>query len=226
MAGKIAAQGRSSMVLRLVRARFLLFSVALCLSAPLVASAAPAHGFSAAERAALARGRLVAHQVAEKRGALRLLGGSSWQVVRRHPDALWQALLQTSGYRHMLPGVRRAVLLQHAGNERIIQLEQRFGRLHLRYRLQLRIDPAARQILFRLDPEAAAGMRAGWGFLRVRPYGPAHALLSYGVRADVGPSLWSTMLSPVVQDWLLRVPSTIKRHLERCRRAQLSHHQR
>ena len=85
-----------------------LAALVLALSyAPAIARDAAAE-LSSEELSKLERGELVVRATSERRGDLRLIGGTSFQVVSAPPEVVWQALLDTQYYRRMLPELQSA----------------------------------------------------------------------------------------------------------------------
>jgi hypothetical protein len=169
--------------------------------------------FSEAEKSKLAAGQLVVRRVAEEKNGLRLIGGSSWQLIKASPEAVFRALLDTQHYNHMLPTVSRAQLISESATLRRVKLEHKKGPLGVSYRMALMIDPARRDISFKLNDPLESGVRAAWGYLTVTAWGD-RSLLSYGVMADPGDGLVVGLVRSVIQDWLLRVPEQTKRFIE------------
>ncbi|MET0283402.1 MAG: SRPBCC family protein [Polyangiales bacterium] len=169
--------------------------------------------FSDAEKKQLAAGQLVTRRVQEEKNGLRLIGGSSWQVIKAPPDTVFRALLDTPRYDRMLPTVSRAQLISQAPTLRRVKLEHKKGPLGISYRMALIIDPARRDISFKLNDALQSGIRAAWGYLTVAAYGDK-TLLSYGVMADPGDGLIVGLVRSVIQDWLLRVPEQTRKHIE------------
>jgi hypothetical protein len=191
--------------------------LSLCLLAVGLAHAAHAEDvkrpLSGAEKEKLAAGQLVTRPVEEEKNGLRLIGGSSWQLIDATPDAVFRALLDTPRYDRMLPTVSRAQLISSAPTLRRVKLEHKKGPLGVAYRLALSIDPARRDITFKLNDPLQSGVRAAWGYLTVTPWG-GKSLLSYGVMADPGDGLIVGIVRSVIQEWLLRMPAQTKRHIE------------
>jgi hypothetical protein len=208
-AGRIARTRR-------VRALGALGVLTACLAVALTAGAQSAvtQPFSAEERARLANGELVSRPVTERHSGLRLLGGSSWQLIDATPDAVFRTLLETRFYHRMLPAVSGAKLISAQGNTRRVRIEHKKGPLGVAYRLALQIDPVRRDITFKLNDRLESGMRAAWGFLTVHPYGAQKTLLAYGVMADPGDGLLVSMVRGVIHEWLMKVPLQVKRFVE------------
>jgi hypothetical protein len=169
--------------------------------------------FSEAEKKQLAAGQLVTRRVEEEKNGLRLIGGSSWQLIKASPDVVFRALLDTPRYDRMLPTVSRAQLISQAPTLRRVKLEHKKGPLGVSYRLALMLDPARRDITFKLNDALESGIRAAWGYMTVSAWGDK-SLLSYGVMADPGDGLIVGLVRGVIQDWLLRVPEQTKKHIE------------
>jgi hypothetical protein len=191
--------------------------LASCLqAAPAATSAQPVarKPFSQEERARLAAGELVVRKVTEQRFALRLLGGSSWQVIKAPPEGVFRALLETRHYPRMLPTVSGAELLSDHDDLRRVRLEHKKGPLGITYRLALRVDRARRDVSFKLNDALNSGVRAAWGFLTVHPHGEGQTLLAYGVMVDPGDGLLVGLARGVIHDWLMRTPEQIRKFVE------------
>lgn len=193
----------------------------VALGASLVGSAPRAHAeaqgsgsLTATERRALDEGELIMRRVERRRGAARLLGGTSWQVIEAPPGTVWRALLDTSSYRHTLPRVDHARLLERKKRRRVVYIEHRAGLLRASYALKLRLDAEARQIRFELDDSHPSSVEDAWGFYRVLPYGKGRSLLVYGIMADIGEGLLAGLVRSTVHEWMLKVPMLFEKHIE------------
>jgi len=166
----------------------------------------------------LEKGELVVRPTNERRGELRLVGGTAFQVVSASPDVVWRALLDTPYYRRMLPELVDAEVVREtprgAGLTRVVSLKHGRGPAVTSYFLSMQIDPKKRDIAFRLDDSRPHDIRAAWGFYTVRPHGAGKTLLVFGVLADPGDGVFKTVLRPAVQEWALRVPWMVKRFVE------------
>lgn len=198
---------------RVRSALFCLFAICLQVApAPLRAEARKP--FSEEERKRLANGELVVRKVEERRATARLIGGSSWQVIKAPPESVFRALLDTGHYHRSLPTVSGAELVSEHDDLRRVVLEHKKGPLGIRYRLALRVDRGRRDIGFRLNDPLDSGLRAAWGFLTVHPHGNGHSLLAYGVMADPGDGLIVGLARGVIHEWLMRVPEQVRKFVE------------
>lgn len=198
---------------RLRLALFCLFATCLQIApAPLRAEARKP--FSEEERKRLANGELVVRKVEERRATARLIGGSSWQVVKAPPDSVFRALLDTRHYDRSLPTVSGAELVSEHDDFRRVVIEHKKGPLGIRYRMALRVDRGRRDIGFRLNDPLDSGLRAAWGFLTVHPHGSGQSLLAYGVMADPGDGLIVGLARGVIHEWLMRVPEQVRKFVE------------
>jgi len=169
------------------------------------------------EMARLNRGRLVARRTTERRGGMILIGGTSYQVIDLPPDQLWRALKDRSQYlRQMLPQTEEVVQLERSGNARTLRLTHEYGIVSASYAVTFNYDDGAKTIIFRLDESRPHDLRAGWGFIRLRPWGDGgdKTLVAFGMMADVGSGLVSGALRPTLHEWMLKVPWTIKQYVE------------
>jgi hypothetical protein len=170
--------------------------------------------FSPDELRRLEQGELVTRPAVTRPGRPALMGGTSWQVIDRSPDAVWALLLDASQYPRTLPQVVRAEIVQDSGVERTLLLEHGNALVQLSYYLSVRIDPRAHQINFRVDESRPHDIRSGAGFYLLRPYANQKTLLVYGVLADIGDRFFVQLLRANVQEWLLKVPWLVKRVAE------------
>jgi hypothetical protein len=69
-------------------------------------------------------------------------------------------------------------------------------------------------VVFRVDHSQAHDIRAGWGFIRVRPFKGNRSLVSFGALVDIGDGVFVSIIRPAVRKDLLRIPFYFKRHLE------------
>ena len=187
----------------------------------LVATSAQGQGnmrqpLNQAERARLARGEVVVRPTTERRGPLRLFGGTSYILVDLPVDSVWRALNDHSRYyRHMLPQVAAAREVARNGNiDRVIQFRHDVGVVNAGYSLRFEYDATAKTVMFRLDPGRAHDIRAAWGFFRLQPRGQGQTLVSFGAMVDVGNGLISGALQSRLHEWVLKIPWTFKRYIE------------
>jgi len=169
--------------------------------------------FTAAERASLERGELVQRRASRERGDLRLMGGSSWQLIDSPPEVVWQALLDTPRYPRFLPQVAEARLVKQSGSTRRVFVRHG-GLATASYFVSLRVETPLREISFRIDEQGAVGVRAAWGFYSLRPHGDGRTLLAFGIMADIGDGLLTAIVRPQVHEWMMKVPWMLKRFLE------------
>lgn len=180
-----------------------------------VALAAPTRRpLTADERMRLSRGELVARPLIERRGSLRLVGGSSWQVIDADPSVVWQAVLDTQRYHRMLPRVKFARLVNETPQQRTVYVRHEVGVVDISYFLKLKTYRDRHDVTFALDETRPHDIRAAWGFYSVRPYGNGRTLLSYGTMIDAGDGLIATLSRGQVRTWSLNVPSMVKRFVE------------
>lgn len=179
------------------------------------AGAQEQRGFTAEERRRLDDGELVVRPVARRRGALRLIGGSSWQVIDLPPEVTWRALCDAGSYDRMLPAAQETRVVAHRPGQRVVRVSHAVGFVSARYHLRMRYDHERRDISFSLDERRPNDLRAAWGFLSVAPFegDPERSLVSYGVMADLGGGVLGGILRGQIHEWMLRVPRTIRDYL-------------
>lgn len=172
-------------------------------------------GFSPDERRRLDDGELIARPVARRRGSLRLIGGSSWQVVEQPADVTWRALCDSRSYRSMLPAAQEARVVAHRSGQRVVRVSHAVGFVSASYYLRMRYDHERHDVSFQLDERRQNDLRAAWGFISVAPFegDPERTLVSYGVMADVGGGVLGGIMRGQIHEWMLRVPTTIREYL-------------
>jgi hypothetical protein len=172
--------------------------------------------FTAEEWKRLDAGQLVLRPTTRTQGQLRLMGGSSWQVIDAPPEVVWRALLDTPRYHRMMPQVLEARLVRARDNQRTVFLRQGAeGLLEAKYYLRVSVHEERRDITFTVDDKMPHdGLRAAWGFYTVRSYREDKTLLAYGVMADIGGGMVAGLMRRNVHDWMLRTPWMVKRFVE------------
>jgi len=173
--------------------------------------------FSSDELRSLAAGKLVRRPVAQRRGDLHLIGGTSFQVIDAPIHVVWQALLDTQHYPRMMPEVVEAKLVDKAESKRTLFMRQgNLSMLEVKYFLAVNLDSKRRDIEFRLDPSHDNDLRSAYGFYNLRPFkdDAGRTLLSYGIMADIGSGLLVSLARDTVHEWMLRTPWLVKRFIE------------
>ncbi|MFW5876141.1 MAG: hypothetical protein ACOCXM_05350 [Myxococcota bacterium] len=195
--------------------RWLVLAVALGLLAPVPGGAQAGEDFSRMERLKLRRGKLVMRQREERRGQMNLVGGMSWQVVDLPIEVVGRAVKKVSEYEHLLPGVSKFHEVKGKGPFRVIRVCHARRSVEGCYHANIRFANGGRDAFFQLDQSRDNDLRAGWGFVRVSEYGDDKTLFAWGVMADVGRGILAGLMRPHVREWMLKVPTTAKKHLER-----------
>ena len=162
----------------------------------------------------LVSGELVVKQKNEQQGSLKLIGGQSWQIVDVPVDIAWQAVADLSRYKRFIPLATESDVKHQAGNEADLAMRQQWGPIDVRYVFQTTLDPDGHSMVFRVDHSQAHDIRAGWGFIRVRPFKGNRSLVSFGALVDIGDGVFVSIIRPAVRKDLLRIPFYFKRHLE------------
>ena len=170
--------------------------------------------FSDDELARLERGELLQRRSTIERDGLRLMGGTSWQVIDAAPSSVWRALLDTGHYSKMLPQVTEARVVRESGDDRTLYLQHGNAVAHTSYYLDLHVDRDKHRITFSVDATRPRSIRAGFGVYTVRPYRDGRSLLVYGVMADIGDGPLRALLRPTVHEWMMKVPWMVKRFVE------------
>ena len=162
----------------------------------------------------LVSGELVVKQKNEQQGSLKLIGGQSWQIVDVPVDIAWQAVADLSRYKRFIPLATESDVKHQAGNEADLAMRQQWGPIDVRYVFQTTLDPDGHSMVFRVDHSQDHDIRAGWGFMRVRPFKGNRTLVSFGALVDIGDGVFVSIIRPAVRRDLLRIPFYFKRHLE------------
>jgi carbon monoxide dehydrogenase subunit G len=196
-----------------MRRTLTLLSVSLLLVAR---AAGQAGGFTSGERAALERGELVSRPQHEAHADHDWIGGTSYARVQRPRHEVWRAVHDVGSWHSMLPQTSDTHLDSAAGQEELVGVEHRYGLVTATYTLRVRFDEQARRVSFEIASERPHDVRAAHGFLEVHawPGDPSSALIVWAVLADPGGNPLVSMLEDEVQQWLLRVPSTMRGYLE------------
>lgn len=171
-------------------------------------------GLTSQDKALLEGGELVMKPKNEKRGQLKLFGGQSWQVVDVPIDVAWKAMEDFPEYKRIIPLATESVVKGREGNEVDLAIRQQWGPVDIRYVLQTTLDPDRRVMLFRLDHSKGHDFRAGWGFLRARPWNQGQTLMSFGAMVDIGDGILVSIIRPAVRRDLLRIPTNFKGYVE------------
>jgi hypothetical protein len=172
--------------------------------------------FTSEEWRKLEAGELVLRPSTREQDGMRLMGGSSWQIIDAAPDAVWRALLDTGHYHKMMPQVLEARVVRNQDNVRTVFLRQGSeGLVEAKYYLKVSVHEDRHDITFSVDDSRPRQMlRAAWGFYTVRPYHEGRTLLAYGVMADIGTGVLAGLMRHNVHDWMLRTPWMVKRFVE------------
>ncbi len=177
-------------------------------------SESEAGGLTTEDKQLLASGELVMKPKNEQRGALKLFGGQSWQVVDIPVEAAWRAMEDLPSYKRIIPLATESDIKSQSGDEFDLLIRQQWGPVDIRYVLQTTLDPQKRIMMFRLDHSQGHELRAGWGFLRARPWKGDKTLVSFGAMVDIGDGVLVSIIRPAVRKDLLRIPTKFKGYVE------------
>jgi carbon monoxide dehydrogenase subunit G len=193
-------------------------SVLALLAAP--ASVASAQNdLSSSERARLRRGELVTRPATRRVGGQVTFGGTSYQLIRAPLAEVWRAVSDPQRYTDMLPQVRSARQVGRNGESRAVALRHQRGPIDVRYVMNFLFQRGSHTILFNLDETRHHDIRAGWGFIRLAASGADQTLVSFGAMMGIDSGVVSAGMRPTLQEWLLKVPLTMKWYIDRQRRA-------
>lgn len=191
---------------------------ALCILAVLLSapsrSLASSDQLTTEDKKLLAKGQLVMKEKNEQRGAYKLFGGQSWQIIDVPVEIAWSALTNLPGYKNFIPLATESNVDSQAGKEADLAIRQQWGPIDIRYVLQTTLETDRGAVVFRVDHSKDHDIRAGWGFIRVRPYKDNQTLVSFGALVDIGDGVFVSIVRPAVRRDLLRIPYFFKQHLE------------
>ena len=187
--------------------------LAVCLLAP-SSSSASGDELTLEDKKLLATGELVMKPKNEQRGAYKLFGGQSWQIIDAPVKEVWGALRDLSGYKNFIPLATESDVTHKAGKEADLAMRQQWGPIDVRYVLQTTTQNDRGAVVFRVDHSQDHDIRAGWGFIRVRAYKETQSLVSFGALVDIGDGVFVSIVRPAVRRDLLRIPYFLKNHLE------------
>lgn len=177
-------------------------------------SESEAGGLTAEDKQLLESGELVMKPKNEQRGSLKLFGGQSWQIVDVPVEMAWRAMEDLPSYKHIIPLATESDVKGQNGDEIDLAIRQQWGPIDIRYVLQTTLDPEKRVMMFRLDHSQGHEIRAGWGFLRVRPWKGGKAIVSFGAMVDIGDGVLVSIIRAAVRKDLLRIPANFKGYVE------------
>lgn len=201
---------RRTVLTRLVAITGLLF----VLSSPDSRAQGKAGGLTMQDKVLLESGELVMKPKNEQRGSLKLFGGQSWQIVDVPAETAWRALQDLPRYKRFIPLATESDVKGRHGDEIDLAIRQQWGPVDIRYVLQTTFDGDKKAMVFRLDHSQGHELRAGWGFLRVRPWKDGKTLVSFGAMVDIGDGVLVSVIRPAVRKDLLRIPTKFKRYVE------------
>lgn len=178
--------------------------------------------FSQSEKRDLEAGELVVRPTNERKGSLKLIGGTSWQLIDAPTSAVWNTVLDTGHYRRILPQVMDVKLIRERHKKRTLFVRHGNDLLSICYYVDMEIDPDRKEVSFRVNPRRECAVKAGWGFYLIRPHGNDETVLVYGIMADIGGGIIPSLMRDHIHEWMLKVPWMVKRLLESKRAKQLS----
>ncbi len=176
--------------------------------------------FTRVEKRKLEAGELVVRRADKRLQALKLIGGTSWQLIEAPTGEVWEALINMKHYRSILPQVSDVRLVENRERERTLFIEHGNDLLSVCYYVDIKTDSDRREIAFRVDPRRECAVKAGWGFYLLRPHGKHRTVLVYGVMADIGEGIIPALMRDLIHEWMLKVPWMVKRLVESKRAKQ------
>jgi hypothetical protein len=143
----------------------------------------------------------------------RWVGGVSYQVVRARPGVVLAAMANPAELGRMLPRTKSVKVLGVAARGARLELTQGTAVVDATYTVWLRRS-GRNELSFRLDPTRPHGIRNVHGYLRARPFGRGHTLVTVAVALDVGPGLVRALFEDRIQRLILATPRHIRDYLE------------
>ena len=174
-----------------------------------------AQAFTGAERAVLESGEPVRHPRTQQRDGRSYIGGTSWRVIPRPLAEVWRGVNDASSLCRMLPQCVQQRVVQRLEDGTVMRFTHTYGPVRASYHLRVTFDQPAHDLSFRLDPSRPSDVRAVWGFLELRRYrgSEGRTLVSWGVMADPGSRIMTSLLGSSLQASLLRVPDEMYDYL-------------
>jgi hypothetical protein len=148
------------------------------------------------------------------RNGLRLIGGTSFQVIDAPPDAVWRAVMDIGRWTHFVPQAVETRSVSRRGHHQTVFVRHVQGPVDASYYLRLQAANETRMARFRVDGTRPHDIREGWGFFIVAPFGETKSMVTFGVMADVGSGLITGLVRPRVHEWMLRIPDQLKEWVE------------
>ena len=171
--------------------------------------------FTEKEQQNLDAGKLVTRYEHKAVGNLKLVGGTSWQVVDASPEVVWKGFREFHRWKHFLPQCDASKILKRSGKGVILRIEHSEGPISATYHMLIKPSETIRAAHFKLSSRYSNDIREGWGFVRITPYKGDKALISYGVMADVGTGILAGTARSSIHKWMLHVPRLFRQDLRR-----------
>lgn len=176
--------------------------------------------FSKQEQQQLDSGKLVTRYEHKAIGNLKLVGGTSWQVIDASPEVVWEGFRAFHRWKHFLPQCDTSKVLQRTNKGVVVRLEHSEGPMSAVYHMVIKPNETIRAAQFRLSTRHTNDIREGWGFVRITAYKGGKALISYGVMADVGTGILAGTARSSIHKWMLHVPRLFLQDLRRRRQRE------
>ena len=112
---------------------------------------------SADERERLEAGFLVTRPRSEQRGELRLIGGTSFQLIDLPTSAVWAEMDDPANYWQILPAARESRETAHDSPEdRVVFIRHTYGPASATYHVRMHFEPTTHTVVFRLAEDSPA----------------------------------------------------------------------
>lgn len=209
--GDVNVRGRRRILIG-VKRTILPIAVAVAL---LAAAGTDAQQFSARERRVLDSQEHVRHPRTQRRDGRTYVGGTAFRVIPRSRDEVWRAVEDSRSMCRMLPQCVRQRIVRRNDDRLVMRFTHEYGPITASYHVRVELNRADHDVSFRLDPSRPNDVRAAWGFLEVAPYRdePDRTLVTWGVMADPGSQVMTSVLGGSMQASLLRVPDEMYDYL-------------
>ena len=189
--------------------------LALLVACLVVPPAGGAQEFTRAEVRVLDSGEPVRHPRTQNRNGHTFVGGTSWRVIPRPLDEVWRGVNDEGHLCSMLPQCVRQRVVRSGSERRVLRFTHEYGPITASYHVNVTLDGDGHDLSFRLDRSRPNDVRDAWGFMTLAPYPrqEGRTLVTWGVMADPGSQIMTSVLGGAVQSSLLRVPDEMYDYL-------------
>lgn len=180
------------------------------------ASVVQSQRFTRTERATLNEHEPVRRPRTQNRDGHAYVGGTAYRVIPRPLAEVWRAVEDSPRMCQMLPECTRQRVVSRQSDRVVMRFTHEYGPVVASYHVRIELDADAHDLSFRLDRSRPNDVREAWGFLQLAPYRGREdqTLVTWGVMADPGSALMTSLIGGMVQASLLRVPDEMYDYLQ------------